>query len=146
MLYFEDFSIGAVFELGETEFTEKEILEFGRAYDPQGFHVDHDQAAQSPFGGLIASGFLIASLFMRRYVEGILAHSACEGSPGIDEVRFRRPVRPGDVLRARLTVTGASPMPGRRSGIVRPRCEFLNSNEEVVFSMVLHSIFCRRPS
>lgn len=146
MLYFEDFQINNVFELGEVEVTEREILEFGRAYDPQVFHVDPVRAAQSSFGGLVASGFLTASLCMRRYVDAILVHAACEGSPGIDEVRFHRPVRPGDVLTARLMVKGVSPLPGRPCGIVHPRCEFVDSSERMVFSMLLHSIFRRRPN
>lgn len=145
MLFLEDFEVGAVFDLGEVKVSEQEILDFGRSYDPQRFHVDPKAAAESSFGGLVASGWLTASLFMRRYVDEILNSSAGEGSPGVDEMRFHRPVRAGDVLRARLTVLGVAPVLGRReSGIVRPRCELLNQDGTVVFSMILHSIFRKR--
>jgi acyl dehydratase len=145
MLYLEDFHVGDVFELGKVEVTEEEILSFGRAYDPQVFHTDPEKARDSSFGGLVASGWLTASLFMRRYVEEILNRSAGEGSPGVDELRFLQPVRAGDVLQARLTVLGIAPVLGRRgSGIVRPRCELLDPQGKAAFSMVLHSIFRRR--
>lgn len=146
MLYLEDFTVGDVYDLGEVKVTQEEVLSFGRAYDPQVFHTDPERAKESSFGGLVASGWLTASLFMRRYVEEILDRSAGEGSPGVDEVRFHRPVRPGDVLRARLTVLGVAPvLSNRRSGILRPRCELVDAEGAVVFSMVLHSIFRRRP-
>jgi acyl dehydratase len=144
--YFEDFEVGAVHELGTVTVTEKEIIEFASAYDPQPFHVSKELAAQSSFGGLIASGWLTASLFMRCYVDGLLADAACEGSPGVDELRYLKPVRPGDVLQARLTVLGVAPMLGRpHLGLVRPRCEMLGKDGNAVFSMILNSIFRRNP-
>jgi acyl dehydratase len=143
--HLEDFAPGDVLELGEITVTEAEVLAFGRAYDPQPFHVDPVAAAASPFGGLVASGWLTASLFMRRYVDAVLAGAAGEGSPGVDEMRFHRPVRPGEVLTARLTVLGVAPVLSRPgSGLVRPRCELLDADGQVVFSMILHSIFRRR--
>lgn len=145
MHYFEDFSRGDVHDLGEVTVTAEEITEFGRNYDPQPFHTDAVAAAASPFGGLVASGWLTASLFMRRYVEALLNKSACAGSPGVDEVRYHRPVRPGETLTARLTVEATSPSLGHRDrGIVQPRCEFLDHDGRLVFSMILHSIFLRR--
>lgn len=146
MLYFEDFEVGAVHELGTVKVTDSEIIEFATRYDPQPFHVDHALAAESPFGGLIASGWLTASLFMRCYVDALLRDSAGAGSPGIDELRYLRPVRPGDELSARLTVLGVGPALGRPDvGMVRPRCEMVNQDGATVFSMILHSIFRRRP-
>ncbi|GIG55842.1 enoyl-CoA hydratase [Longispora fulva] len=145
MWYFEDFKPGDVIDLGSVTVTESEMLDFARAFDPQRFHVDHDAAAGSTFGGLVASGWHTAAMFMRRYVDTVLADSSGEGSPGVDELRFVRPVRPGDTLTARLTVLGSFPsLSDSRLGIVKPRCEFVNSAGEVVFSMVLHSIFRRR--
>lgn len=146
MRYFEDYVVGDVHDLGKVVVDDKEIIEFGRKYDPQPFHVDRDLAAESSFGGLIASGWLTASLFMRRYVDALLADSACEGSPGVDEIRYARPVRPGDRLTARLTVLGAVPSLSRAgTGVVKPKCELVDEGGEVVFSMILHSIFRRRP-
>lgn len=147
MRYLEDFHPGDVHELGTVTVTAEEILEFGKRYDPQPFHIDPAAAELSPFGGLVASGWLTASLFMRCYVDSVLSESACCGSPGIDELRYLRPVRPGDVLTARLTVLGSRPslsQPDR--GILQPRCEMLADDGHPVFSMVLHSIFLRRPT
>lgn len=147
MRYFEDFQTGDVHELGTVTVDEDEIVEFARKYDPQPFHVDPRKAAESSFQGLVASGWLTASLFMRQYVDVLLSDSACEGSPGIDELRYHRAVRPGEVLRARLTVLGTSPTLGRKDvGLVRPRCELLDPGGTQVFSMILNSLFRRRPA
>jgi acyl dehydratase len=147
MRYFEDFQRGDVHDLGQVTLTAEEIIEFGKQYDPQPFHTDAVTAKDSPFGGLIASGWLTAALFMRRYVEGLLNDSACAGSPGVDEIRYHQPVRPGDTLTARLTVEGTRPSFGHSDrGIVQPRCELLNTDGQPVFSMILHSIFLRRPA
>jgi acyl dehydratase len=147
MRYFEDFRTGDIHELGTVTVREEEVLDFGRRFDPQPFHTDPKLAADSPFGGLVASGWHTASLFMRRYVDGLLAYSACTGSPGIDEIRFHRPVRPGDVLTARLEVLGKGPSFGNpATGIVKPRCQLVAADGTVVFSMILHSIFRRRPA
>jgi acyl dehydratase len=146
MRYFEDFRTGDVHELGTVVVTEKEVLEFGSRFDPQPFHIDKERAAGSPFGGLIASGFHTAAMFMRRYVDGLLAYSDCVGSPGIDEVRFHRPVRPGDTLTARVEILGSRPTLSPSTGIVQPRCQLVAADGTVVFSMILHSIFRRRPA
>ncbi|MFJ9033445.1 MaoC/PaaZ C-terminal domain-containing protein [Streptomyces sp. NPDC102274] len=147
MRYFEDFRTGDIHELGSVVVTEEEVLEFARRYDPQPFHIDPELAERSAFGGLIASGFHTASLFMRRYVDGLLTYSACAGSPGIDEVRYHRPVRPGDTLTARIQILGSRPsLMSPTTGIVQPRCELVAPDGTVVFSMILHSIFRRRPA
>lgn len=146
MRYFEDFRPGDVYDLGEVAVTAEEIIEFGKRYDPQPFHIDAAAASASPCGELIASGWLTACLFMRRYVENLLNDSAGAGSPGIDELRYHRPVRPGDTFRARVTIEGARPSLSRPDqGIVQPRCELLDDQGNPVFSMILHSIFLRRP-
>lgn len=146
MRYFEDFQPGGIHNLGQVTVTAEEIIEFGKRYDPQPFHTDAAAAEQSAFGGLVASGWLTAALFMRRYVEELLYDSAGAGSPGVDEVRYHRPVRPEEILTARLTVLSTRPALGRPDrGIVQPRCELLGPSDEPVFSMILHSIFLRRP-
>src|SRR6059058_3213573 len=109
MRYFEDFTEGQLFELGETRVTEAEILEFARRFDPQSFHVDPEAARSSLFGGLIASGWHTGSLYMGLMVRGLLLDSASLGSAGIDELRWLKPVHPGDTLKARLTVTSVKP-------------------------------------
>jgi acyl dehydratase len=143
--YLEDFKVGDVYELGKVLLTQDDILQFGRKYDPQPFHVDLARAAESSFEGLVASGWQVACAFMRCYVDDVLNDSASEGSPGVDEMRFHRPVRAGEVLSARMTVLGTVPSLGRRdTGIMRPRCELVDPAGTVVFSMILHSIFRRR--
>lgn len=105
--YFEDFLVGSVREFGSYRVTEEEIIGFARRYDPQYFHVDPEAAAQSPFGGLIASGWHTAAMMMRLLVDNVLSSAAALGSPGVDEVRWIRPVRPGDELSLRVTVRSA---------------------------------------
>ena len=109
MRYFEDFSVGQVTEVGPVTVSEAEIVEFASRYDPQPFHVDPEAAKASPFGGLIASGWHTTALFMGMFVRGILSESASLGSPGVEEIRWTAPVRPGDNLSARSTVTDARP-------------------------------------
>ena len=134
--YFEDYVPGAVYEFGSIAVTEAEIIDFARRYDPQEMHVDPEAAARGNFGGLIASGWQTATIMMRFLVDRFLPKRASLGSPGIDELRWVRPVRPGDVLRIRVTVLEA-----RRSrskpdrGMVRTLVEVLNQDAEVVMSL-----------
>jgi acyl dehydratase len=106
MRYLEDFSEGQVFELGEETIREQEIIDFARRFDAQPFHVDPEAARQSMYGGLIASGWHTGSLFMGLLVRGLIHDVASIGSAGLDELRWLKPVRPDDTLRASLTVLG----------------------------------------
>jgi acyl dehydratase len=108
-IWFEDLVPGRAFDLGETTVDADEMVEFARRYDPQWYHVDAERAAASSWGGLIASGFLTASLCMRLYVDHLLCRAAAEASPGLDELRWLAPVRAGDVLHAEVTVEDAAP-------------------------------------
>jgi acyl dehydratase len=146
MRYFEDFTEGQVFELGEARITEAEILEFARRFDPQPFHVDPQAAQATMFHGLIASGWHTGSLYMSLLVRGLLHDSASLGSAGIDELRWVKPVRPGDVLRARLTVTALRPSakhPDR--GTVVNLGELFNQDGERVMFVRSSGMFGRRP-
>ena len=145
-LYFEDFELGRVYELGSVDVTEADILEFARRFDPQPFHVDPEAARQSVFGGLIASGWHTGAMWMRLYVDSLLDGAASMGSPGIEELRWLAPVRPGDTLAGRLTVLETTPSerrPGR--GTVRIRGEMVNQDGVTVLSMVSRGHFGRRP-
>ena len=139
---------GSVFEYGEIRVGEAEILEFARRYDPQFIHVDPDAAARGPFGGLIASGWQTASLMMRLLVDQFLPATASLGSPGIDELRWLRPVRPGDAVRIRVTVLDATRSRSKPDrGIVRTLIEVLNQHDEVVMSLKpMNIIACRSGS
>ena len=144
--YFEDFEPGQVYELGSTTVTEDAIVEFARRWDPQPFHVDPEAAAESVFGGLIASGWHTGAMWMRLYVDSMLVGSNSQGSPGIEELRWLAPVRPGDTLRARLTVLEATPSERRPDrGTIRIRGEMVNQDGVTVLSMVSRGHFGRRP-
>ncbi|HWH06488.1 MAG TPA: MaoC family dehydratase [Gaiellaceae bacterium] len=143
--HFEDFEPGEVLELGHHTVTEAEIVAFAEQWDPQPFHVDPEAAAASAFGGLVASGWHTGALWMRLYVDAVLQDAASMGSPGIEELRWLAPVRPGDTLHARLTVLEATPSarsPDR--GTIRSRGEMVNGDGTIVLSMVARGHFGRR--
>ncbi|WIV61324.1 MaoC family dehydratase [Amycolatopsis nalaikhensis] len=145
--YFEDYVPGVTYDCGSIEVTEAEILEFARRFDPQTFHVDPVAAVDGPYGGLIASGWHTASLMMRLYADNYLSPVSSLGSPGVDELRWPRPVRPGAVLSLRATVLEARlsrSKPDR--GLVRTRAEFVDAEDEVVFSASLLNFFLVRPA
>jgi acyl dehydratase len=147
MRYFEDFEIGEVTEIGPIGVSEEEIVEFASRYDPQPFHIDAEEAKSSPFGGLIASGWHTTALFMGMFVRGILLDSASLGSPGVEEIRWTAPVRPGDRLTGRVTVTDAQPSqtnPGR--GTVFTTSEVFNQDGERVMTLKARGFFARRPA
>jgi acyl dehydratase len=146
MRHLEDFSEGQVFELGEETVSEAEVLEFARRYDGQPFHVDAEAAKKSMYGGLIASGWHTSSIFMGLLVRGLLYEVASLGAGGIDEMKWLKPVRPGDRLRARLTILGRRPStkhPGR--GLLNCLGEMFNQDGERVLSIRWSAMIARRP-
>ncbi len=133
-------------DLGTFQVSAEEIVEFARRYDPQPFHVDPEAAVHSAFGGLVASGWHTAALYMRRFAEGVLLRSASMGSPGVDEVRWVKPVRPGDTLRARVTVEACIPSRSKPDrGIVKTLGEVFNQQGERVMYLRAAGILGRRP-
>ena len=145
-LYFEDIEPGEVYELGTRAVTESEIVAFAREWDPQPFHTDPEAAKASVFGGLIASGWHTGSMWMRMYVDTMLG-SAARGSPGIEELRWLAPVRPGDTLSGRLTVLEATPSATKPDrGTIRIRGEMVNQDGVTVMSMTSRGHFGRRPA
>ena len=127
--------------------TEDEIVEFARRCDPQPFHVDPRPRKESVFGGLIASGWHTGAMWMRLYVDSMLGGSAGQGSPGIEELRWLAPVRPGDTLAGRLTVLETTPSERRPDrGTVRIRGEMVNQDGVTVLSMVSRGHFGRAVS
>jgi acyl dehydratase len=144
-LYFEDFKPGTVFELGSVEMTRDRIISFAREFDPQPFHIDEQAAARSHFGGLIASGWHTCSVFMRLFVEGVLGKAGSLGSPGVEEIRWLKPVRPGDVLRARYTVVSAEPSRSRADrGTVFSLAELFNQDGVLVMTLKARNLMSRR--
>ncbi|WP_158880709.1 MaoC family dehydratase [Amycolatopsis anabasis] len=143
--FFEDYLPGSVHECGSVTVSEAEIIEFARRFDPQPFHVDPEAAAHGPFGGLVASGWHTASLMMRLFADHYLSPAASLGGPGVDELRWPRPVRPGDTLRLRATVLDATPSRSRPDrGLVRTRAELRNAGDEVVLSLIVLNFLGRR--
>jgi acyl dehydratase len=143
--YWEDFTPGRVFETATRTLSEEDIVRFAREYDPQIYHTDKEAARNSPFGGLIASGWQTCGVTMRLMCDGYLLETSCVGSPGLEEVRWLKPVRPGDTLRLRTTVIEATPsgkQPNR--GTVLFRWETLNQNGEVALSILGRQLFLRR--
>jgi acyl dehydratase len=144
--YFEDYRPGFVGEYGSITVSEDQILEFGRQFDPQQFHIDPVKAAHGPFSGLIASGWHTAAIMMRLYADHIVSKVASLGSPGVDELRWMRPVRPGDTLSIRATILEArrsTSKPDR--GLVRIQVEVLNQDKTVVMSVKAMTLFlCRK--
>jgi acyl dehydratase len=146
-IYLDDFAPGQVHELGRRTLSRGEIVAFARQWDPQAFHLDEQAAAESIYGGLIASGWHTVCVFMRLFADGLLKRSAAMGSPGIDELRWLKPVRPGDTLAARLEVLEVRPSRSKPDrGTVRLRSVMLNQREEEVLSFIGNVMFWRRPA
>ena len=143
--HFEDYVAGAVHEFGAIAVEEADMIAFAKRYDPQIFHTDPEAAKNTLYGGLIASGWLTSGLMMRLYSDHYLSHIASLGSPGVDELRWLKPVRPGDVLSLRVTVLETNRSRSKPDrGIVRSFIEVLNQNAQVVMSMQAVNFFlCR---
>jgi len=147
MRWFEDIQVGDTVEVGPVTVTQEEIVEFASRFDPQPFHVDPEAAANTPYGGLIASGWHTAALFMGMLVPAVMLDSASLGSPGVEELRWFAPVRPGDVLRGRSTVLDARPSQTNASrGTVTTFGEVLNQDDVVVMTMKARTFYARRPT
>ena len=144
--YWEDFKAGDTAPIGERVVDKAEMISFARAYDPQPFHIDEEAAKRSVFGGLIASGWQTTGIMMRLMWDTFLNDTASLGSPGSDEIRWLRPVRPGDTLRARFTIVDVVPSRSKPDrGIVRTYTEVLNQQGEIVMTHRGLGMFGRRP-
>jgi len=143
--YWEDFAAGDTRLLGPRVVTAEEIMEFARQFDPQDFHVDGEHARHSSFGGLVASGWHTCSLAMRLVCDGYLLRTASVGSPGVDKIRWKLPVRPGDALSVRTSVLEtrrSASRPG--TGIVRFHWDIQNQCGQSVAELETTGIFrCR---
>jgi acyl dehydratase len=147
MRYFEDFQIGQELPLGRYAVTRGEIVAFAAEFDPQPFHLDEAAGADSLLGGLAASGWHTCALFMRILYDGWLREAASMGSPGVDMLKWVRPVRPGDVLSGRSIVLDTRASNSRADrGFVRLRHEIVNGRGEIVMLAENPIMFSRRPS
>ena len=146
-LFFEDIELGRVIELGGHRFGAEEIVAFAREFDPQPFHLDEAAAKATMMGGLAASGWHTCCLMMRLMFDGFLAKSSSLGSGGLDEVKWLRPVRPGDVLAARYSVLETRASRSRPElGICKSLCEVFNQAGETVMTCRFTQFMGRRPA
>jgi acyl dehydratase len=133
---FEDYVTGSVHEFGSIAVEEEEVIAFGKRFVPLAYHTDTELAKQTIYGGLIASGWHTAALMMRLYTDNYLSKAANLGSPGVDELRWEKPVYPGDKLSIRVTVLETRISQSRPDrGIVRSFIEVLNQKRDVVMSL-----------
>jgi acyl dehydratase len=145
-LYFEDFVVGLRRELGSRSLSADQMIAFAREYDPQPFHIDAEAAAHSPFGSLIASGWQTCAVTMRILCDSFLLDSASMGSPGVDEVRWTKPVRPGDTLTVFSTVIEARASRSKPDrGVVVSSTEVVNQHGEIVMTMRGMTMLATRP-
>jgi acyl dehydratase len=145
--YFEDFKVGNTIELGSRTLTEEEIISFAKEYDPQPFHIDKAAAEKSMFGGIIASGWQTCGIMMRMLVDGYLREAASLGSPGVDEIRWLKPVRPGDTLSVSITTVESRPSSSKPDrGVVVNTWQATNQRGEVVATIKGMGMFLRRPA
>jgi acyl dehydratase len=144
--FFEDFALGDRFESPGVTVTESMIIEFALAYDPQPFHLDSEAAAASHFGGLIASGIHTLALGFRAFLQLGLFSACGMGSPGLDELRWPRPVRPGDTLRSEVTIVEARPSATKSDrGMLVLAFRIRNQRDEEVLTMRVMQLTRRRP-
>ena len=147
MKYFEDFPAGLTVMSPPRTITREEMIAFARRYDPQPFHLDDEAARTSIYGGLIASGWLTVAVMMRLLWDALLKDAVSLGSPGSDELRWLKPVRPGDVLSARMTVLESIPSRSKPDrGLIRSLMELRNQHGEVVLTVRGLSLLGRRPA
>jgi acyl dehydratase len=136
LLRYEDFSLGQRFDLGSVTVTETEIVAFARQFDPQPFHTDRATAAHTPFGGVVASGWHTAALCMRLLVDGLLSRMDTLGSPGVDALRWLRPLRPDDTLHLHATISAMRPSESKPDrGVMTMHLEAYNQEDEMLLSM-----------
>lgn len=144
--YFEDFKVGDVIECGQRIVTKDEIIDFARQFDPQAFHIDEARAAESKFGGLVASGWHTCALCMRLVVDAVLNESMNLGSPGVEKIRFLKPLRPGGTIRATVRVIESTPSKSRADrGRLTFAFELYEKSEGLILDMLATAIFARRP-
>ena len=147
MMWWEDFAVGSASELGRHTFSAEEIVAFGRQFDPQPYHSDAAAAKQSPFGGLIASGWHVCAAGMRMLTEQILGKTHTLGSPGVEKVRWLKPVRAGDTLAYRVVVAESRPSESRPGvGLVKHRWEARNQAGELALTLEGWILVKRRAS
>ena len=144
-IHYEDFEVGQIYELGSRTLTGERIREFAEEFDPQPFHLDEEAASASIYGGIIASGWHTGSVLMGLFATGLLNQTTSQGSPGVDELRWLKPVYPGATLHGRSTVLEKRESRSRPEiGLVQIKSELLGDDGEAVISIKSWGLFLRR--
>lgn len=144
--YFEDFVLNEPIDIGSRTVSEEEIIAFAKEFDPQPFHIDREAAVHSIYGGIIASGWHTGSMMMRLMVDNFMTKTISMGSPGIDEVRWLKPVRGGDTLHVTIIPIEARPSSSKPDrGVVVTKWEGRNQHGELVATLKGMGMFKRRP-
>ena len=146
MLYYEDLEVGAKSSFGRYDVTREEVLEFARKYDPQAFHLDDEAAAKTHFGRVSASGWHTCAMTMAMMVENMkTSRQAGLGSPGVDQLMWKKPVYPGDTLRVETEIISKRRSKSRREmGRFKSRAQIFNQNDEVVLEMTSNGLIAVR--
>lgn len=146
MLYYEDLEVGAKSSFGRYDVTREEVLEFARKYDPQPFHLDDEAAAKTHFGRVSASGWHTCAMTMAMMVENMKnSRQAGLGSPGVDQLMWKKPVYPGDTLRVETEIISKRRSQSRREmGLFKSRTQVFNQNDEVVLEMTSNGLIAVR--
>jgi acyl dehydratase len=146
MLYYEDLEVGAKSSFGRYDVTREEVLEFARKYDPQAFHLDDEAAAKTHFGRVSASGWHTCAMTMAMMVENMKnSRQAGLGSPGVDQLMWKKPVYPGDTLRVETEIISKRRSKSRREmGLFKSRAQVFNQNDEVVLEMTSNGLIAVR--
>ena len=144
--YFDDYALGSTYECGSVSIDQASIVAFAKEFDPQPFHVDPAAAAAGPYGGLIASGWHTGALFMGLLVRNLIGQTSSLGSPGMEELSWPAPVRPGDTLTAEIEVLAARKSNSRPMGIVRWRGHVRNQNGQLVMTAIGTNFFGLKPA
>ncbi|MEO1192113.1 MAG: MaoC family dehydratase [Pseudomonadota bacterium] len=146
-LYFDDFTVGRSFKTPGATLSESQILDFAFAYDPQPFHLDKVAAEDWNYGGLIASGLQTLCVAFRLFLQARIVSACSLGSPGMDEMRWHMPVRPGDTIHVVATVEQSKPSSSKPDrGLIHMRYQVFNQKDEVVMSWLAMQILRKRPA
>jgi acyl dehydratase len=146
LVYFEDVEVGRTERFGRYLVTAEEIIEYARQFDPQPFHVDEDAARQSMFGGLIASGWHTGAIFIRMICQHAVPNAATTGAIGFDDLKWLKPVRPGDILSVETRVKEKVDRPSRHGvGTVKIEGRVINQRDEAVMTLTSLVLYRRRP-
>ena len=144
--YLDDFNVGEVFKAPGFTLSEGQILDYALTYDPQPFHIDTQAAAESPYGGIIASGFQTLSLCFRMMIQTRVFETASMGGPGLDELRFLAPVRPGDTIKPEFVIDSITPSRSKPDrGIMKIHCRGYNQHKDQVIGFIVIMMGRRKP-